>query len=289
MTSDEPTAESSGEITFVDPAVQLCPFAAYKKLQEQARVYRDPVTGFYEVTGFEDLWAIAQDAATYSSEHPVFGDRSLTPAHKEVNRLYEEQGYPALPTLINADEPAHRMYRNLVDTSFKATRVKALEPKIRELVTKLIDGFIGRGEAEFVDEFAMLLPLYVIADTIGVSRDRAADFKRWSDAMMKVFEPGISGELQIELTKVVIEMQQFFAAELARARKAPQEDILGDLAVAEVEGRPLTTQEAVHLLSGILVAGNETTTSALGNAMRRLIVDPGLQDRLRADPARIND
>jgi cytochrome P450 len=289
MGDDGRIAGTTGNITFVDPAVQLCPFAAYRKLHADARVYRDPVTGFYEITGFEDLSAIAQDAATYSSEHPVYGDRSLTPAHKEVNRLYEENGYPALPTLINADEPAHRMYRNLVDASFKASRVKALEPKIRELVTKLIDSFGGRGEAEFVAEFAMLLPLYVIADTIGVTRDRAADFKRWSDAMMKVYEPGISGELQIQLTKVVIEMQQFFAAELAKAKEAPQENILGDLAVAEVEGRALTTREAVHLLSSILVAGNETTTSALGNAMRRLIATPGLQERLWADPARIND
>ncbi|HEX2477472.1 MAG TPA: cytochrome P450 [Lacipirellulaceae bacterium] len=179
-------------------------------------------------------------------------------------------------------------YRKLVDKSFKPHRVKALEPYIEELVNMLIDRFIERGECEFVSQFAIPLPLYVIADTIGISRDKAADFKRWSDALMKVHEPGISAELQIELTKVVIEMQRFFAAEYEKALPNPKENILGDLATSQIDGRPVTPQEVVALLSSILVAGNESTASALGNCMRRIIQTPGILATLQGDSSKIS-
>ena len=275
------------DISFVDPQIQLCPFSAYKRLHAASPIYKDPKTGFFEITKYQDLYAVAQDQKIYSSEHPVYGDRSLTPAKAEVDRLYTERGYMPMATLINADEPAHAMYRSLVDRSFRPTRVKALEPYIADLVNTLIDEMAPKRQAEFMAAFAIRLPLYVIADTIGVSRGNAESFKRWSDALMKVHEPGISGELQIALTHEVIEMQQFFAGELQRARQHPKEDILGDLSTAQVDGRPLSDQEAIALLESILVAGNETTTNALGSGMLRLIENPDVEARLRADAALI--
>ena len=272
------------DITFTDPAVQACPFHAYKRLHEHARVHKDPVTGFYEVSGFDDLASIVQDPTTFSSEHKVFGDKSQLSAHDEIRRLYTEEGFPIIPTLINADEPAHRMYRRLVDTSFMPARVKALKPSIVEITARLIDAFGSRGRVEFVGEFAMLLPLYVIADTIGVTRERALDFKRWSDAMIKVHEPGITTEVEVEHTHVVLEMQQFFAAEYERAKAEPGDTILGDLVRARIDGgREVTPAEAVNLLSSILVAGNETTTNAIASSMRRIIETPVLEDTLRHD------
>jgi cytochrome P450 len=275
------------QTTFADPAVQLCPFHTYRQLHEQARVYRDPVTGFYEVTGFDDLSNIALDAATFSSEHPLFGDPAENSPSAEVRRLYKEQGLRRMPTLINADDPVHRVYRGLVDVSFRPARVRALEPYIRELANMLIDRFAGRGDVDFGSEYALLLPLYVISDSIGVSRERALDFKRWSDASLGVHQPGISEEKLVELTRDIVEMQQFFADQFALARQDPKENILGDLAGSRIDGRDLTVDEAVSILGMILVAGNETTTASLGLAMRRMITTPGLEHHLRAEPSLI--
>jgi len=274
-------------LSFADPAVQLCPFHAYKKLHAEARVYRDPVTGFYEVSGFDDLSKIVMDPATFSSVHAIYADKSKLSPNPEVRRLLTEEGFPNLPTLINADEPAHRMYRKLVDTSFLPNRVKALEAHITELVTTLMDKFADRGTAEFVAEFATPLPLYVISDLIGVSRERAADFRVWSDAMINVHQPQITPERQIELTRQIVAMQQFFAAEFENAKANPGPNILGDLVRAQIEGRPVNPAEAVNLLTSVLVAGNETTNAALGSAMRRLIQTPGLEAQLRAEPEKI--
>ncbi len=277
-------------ISFTDPQVQVCPFGAYKALfAEGKRVHRDPVTGFYEVLHHDDLMKIVQNPALYSSEHMLYGEKTHTPAYEETKRMIEEEGYPSLPTIINADDPVHRQNRNLVDVSFKASRIKLLEPYIRELVGMLLEGWAEANETEFMGRFAELLPLYVIADAIGVSRDRALDFKRWSDALIGVADPAITAERQIALTEVVIEMHKFFGEEYEKARVNPQQDILGDIARGEIDGQPVSTQLAVHLLSSVLVAGNETTTSALGSAMKRLIENPALEERLRAEPERIPD
>lgn len=277
-------------LSFARPDVQVCPFGAYRALFEAGhRVYRDPLTTFWEVPGYDDLMAIVQNPGLFSSEHMLYGEKTHAPAYTEMKRMYEEDGYPPLPTLINADEPVHKRNRDLVDVSFRAARVKSREPYIRELVTELIDRWGDEVQIEFMTAFAELLPLYVIADTIGVPRDRALDFKRWSDALIQVHDPAMNREQQIELTRTVIEMQQFFALSYARAQKDPQEDILGDLARGRVDGEPVSTRLAVHLLSGLLVAGNETTTSVLGSAMKCLIANPGLEARLRATPDRVPD
>jgi len=276
-------------ISFTDPEIQVCPFETYRRLHADRRVHRDPVTGFWEVLRYEDQRAIAQNPALYSSEHMLYGEKTHSPAYEEMKRMYEEEGYPNIPTLINADEPVHRKNRNLVDASFRAPRVKALEPYIRELVVKLIDDWGDASEVEFMAQFALLLPLYVISDTIGVPRDRALDFKRWSDALIAVTDPAKPKDEQIALTRVVIEMHRFFAEAYEAAREAPGENILGDLVRGEIDGQPVSTRLAVHLLSSILVAGNETTTAMLGSAMLRLIETPGLEEMLRAAPERIPD
>lgn len=274
-------------ISFTDPQVQLCPYAHYRKLQQTDRVYRDPGSALHEVLGYADLRKIALDPKTYSSVHSLYGDRSHSPVKDELDRIYREQGFPSLPTLINADEPVHRKYRNLVDQSFAAPRVKQLEPYIREISDMLIDRFSARGETEFVTDFAELLPLYVISDQIGVSREHARDLKRWSDAMIEVHMPGITPEREIELTHVVVEFQRFVADAYQRTQREPSVGLLTDLATSTIDGRPVELREVVHLISGILVAGNETTTSALASAMLRLTEQPELQRELAADAARI--
>jgi cytochrome P450 len=140
-----------------------------------------------------------------------------------------------------------------------------------------------------MERFAVMLPVYVIADTIGVSRERAADLKRWSDAMLQAGDSQNTAEDNIRLTRQIIEFQQFVAAEYEAAKADPGENILGDTARATIDGGPVPTALAVHIIAGLLVAGNETTTATLGAAMKRMIEEPGMEARLRAEPERIPD
>lgn len=277
------------QISFADPEVQKCPFDAYRRLHETERVHQDPVTGFWEVLRHEDLLSIIRDPVKYSSEHKIYGDRSHSAAYEQIRQLYESEGFPPTPALINSDEPTHRRNRNLIDDAFRPARIEELEPYIRELVNMLAARWAGKGKIEFVADFAMLLPLYVISDTLGISRNRALDFKRWSDAMMEVHDPHNTVEQQVAYTRTIIEMQRFFADALEAAKANPKDDVLGDLARGTIDGEPVPTGLAVHILSSLLVAGNESTTATLGSAMKRLIETPGLEETLRAEPRRIPD
>lgn len=288
-TTPDQTKTAIDAITFTDPQVQLCPFSAYRSVMEQRRLHRDAVSGWWEVLGHDDLMKIVQDPARYSSEHMLYGERTYLAAYEETSRMFREEGYPTVPALINADEPAHRRNRDIVEPSLRAARVRMLEPYIRELVNQLIDDWGEADEIEFMDRFAVMLPVYVIADTIGVSRNRAADLKRWSDAMMKAGDSQNTAEENISLTRQIIEFQQFVAAEYEKARVDPGENILGDTARATIDDGPVPTRLAVHIISGLLVAGNETTTATLGAAMKRMIDEPGMEARLRAEPERIPD
>ena len=227
------------EIDFSNPAIQACPFAAYRTLHAEAPVFRDR-SGHYQISAFNDLWQITQNPALFSSEHPLYNGALQGPAGAECTRLLAEAGYPNAKGLINADAPLHRKHRSLVDRAFSPSRVKALQGHIAQSVTMLLDQLEARaraGEAiDFMAEFAVLLPTYVICDVIGVPRSRAADVKRWSDAKVRIHDLGITAEQQLSRCHEIIEMYRFIEAEYERAKANPQADLLGDLARAEVDG-----------------------------------------------------
>lgn len=276
------------KITLADPDIQRCPFETYHYLHEHAPVFHDPATGFFEITRYQDLVDSARNFKTFSSRRAI-DPADQTPAQAEIARIYEAEGYPPMEQMINADPPVQRKYRSLVDDAFRPQRVNAMVPQIEGLVDELIDDFSDAGDAEFMAEFAILLPVYVIADMIGIARARRDDFKRWSDALIAINEPTATDEQRLALVRPIIEMHQFFAAEFEAARENPQQNILGDLATGTVDGRPVTTGEAVNMMSNLLVAGNETTTAGLGNGLIRLMEDPALQARLRRQPEQVPD
>jgi len=268
--------------SLTSPDIVACPFATYRTLQCEAPVYRDPVTGWYEVTRFEDLRRIAADPARFSSASPAFAAGSAS--DPEITRMYEEDGFPPIPTLLTNDPPNHRKFRSLVDKAFGLKRVLETEAFIEALVENLIDRMAPAGRAEFVAEFAIPLPVTVIAHMLGVPEDRLGDFKRWSDALMLSSDITTSIERKRELTREIVTMQQFFKHTILQEQERPSGSLISALVEAQIDGEKLTQQELTHTLQSLLVAGNETTTNALANALRMMIERPGLEQRLRADP-----
>ena len=113
----------------------------------------------------------------FSSRQPPGVNISAPP---EVMEIYA-QGYPPVDTLLTNDPPAHTRYRVLVTKAFSARRVATLEPKVREIAAELVDKFARDGKVELMSQFAVGLPMTVIADALGVPREDMDKFKRWSD------------------------------------------------------------------------------------------------------------
>ncbi len=273
-------------ITLTDPEVRKCPYHAHDVIRAESPAYRDPVTGFYVVTRYDDVRRLALDTKNLLSGTGLMP--SLEGSRNEaVNRRYAEHGWAPISTLVTADAPAHRLYRRLVERAFSAKRVSGMHDYIRVLASDLIDQFSARGEVEFVGEFAVRLPVMVIADQLGIPRGDLVLFKRWSDAAIELIDPLLDIERELVLTDLIIDMQNYFIERAEQLRRHPADNLFSDLVNAEVEGRRLDDRELCSILQQLLVAGNETTTSAVGSAMILLIQEPGRVDGLVGRPDRI--
>ena len=170
-----------------------------------------------------------------------------------------------------------------VSKAFTPKVIAELEPAIREIATKLIDDWIDDHSIEFVTQFAVPLPVEVIAARVERPESRMADFKRWSDDSIAGIGTDISLEQRLEAERGVNEYQHYFAAEFERRRTEPQDDLLTALLQARIDDddpevvdkRPLDMAEMLSIVQQLLVAGNETTTKLLTETMRLLRREPG--------------
>ncbi|MFW3895143.1 cytochrome P450 [Pseudomonas bharatica] len=274
-------------ISMTDPKVMGCPFSAYDAVREQQEIYVDPVSGFYVVTRYDDVKAIADDPHTFSNSTGQLGTRSQQ-ASQKVAQLYRSEGFLHVDTLVTNDPPSHTRYRSLVDKAFNALRIRSAEGTILSVTNGLIENF-PEGPFDFAQAFSIPLPVRMIAEQLGIPAEKGADFKRWSDALLQQSNPALNEQQMLDVAKVVIEMQNFFAQMIRATREQPTGTLLSDLANLDIDGEPLSEGELVSILMQLLVAGNETTTNTLSAAVLRLAQDPDLQDHLRKNPQQIRN
>ena len=278
------------DFNFFDEKVLNCPYDFYKVLQEQAPVYQLPDTNIFMVSRYADVKQLIKDTETYSNNfnHLLKGPEPAP----EVTEIYAKAWQP-VDTMITADPPRHKTYRTLVNKVFNAKRVNAMEDYMTAIVHELIDSFIARGECDFIREFTTPLPVYVIADQLGVPRKDLKDFKRWSDSFARRLSQMATPEEQVEDAENIVAFQMYFADMCEQRRKEPCDDMISDLVVTEIEDpdngevRPLNMEELQSVLRQLMVAGNETTTSAITGGMVSLIQNPEQMKDLQENPEKI--
>jgi cytochrome P450 len=276
------TAESG----LLDPSLVQCPYPFYDALRKDAPVTEVPDIGFL-VTRYDLVKQVVLNPGLYSSAYTTgFGavGLSLNEIPASATKILE-QGDSGIKALLWADDPAHRRQRQLVSQAFGPRRIKQLSENIRAVGTELIDGFIDNGKVELLTEFAVPLPLMVIADALGVGREDLDKFDRWSRAVIKPVGQIVPDNEYDELAHQYIEFQRYFAEQFESRKQNPQDDLLTDLVSAEAAGEdPLTRSELFDVIVQIIVAGNETTANAIVMGMTMLLQRPDLRDRLRQDP-----
>jgi cytochrome P450 len=242
---------------------QLNPFPWYAEMRSRTPVSRDPRGYSWNVFRYDDVQRVLSDYATFSSE---YGGSRRDPAQ------------PFAASLINTDPPRHRQLRALVTQAFTPRAVDALAPRIAAIVDELLDK-VPTGQMELVADLAAPLPVTVIAELLGIPGEDRARFKRWSDAV--VSNAGSSGQDGSAWR----EMGHYFMQMIEQRRRQPGSDLLSGLLAAEIEGERLSMQELMGFGTLLLVAGNETTTNLLGNALLTFAEEPAVWQRLRAEPA----
>lgn len=272
------------ELTPMNPEVLACPHAFNERLRKEAPVYQCPHTGITFVSDYETITRIAKDHETFSNR---FSTAMPTSDAKVDPRIIEIQkkGYPPVDTMLTQDPPVHRRYRGMVNQAFTARRVATLEPYIEKLCHELIDGFVAAGRCEFVVDFAERVPLTVIADQLGVPLSDYELFKSWSDAFVAQLSQMASPEEAVKAAELILDYQNYFAEKIEERRANPQDDIISDIVHAQFENeRPLDVPEMLSIIQQLLVAGNETTTHSIAEAILLLIKNPDQHALLKEDP-----
>jgi cytochrome P450 len=176
----------------------------------------------------------------------------------------------------------------MVNQAFTPRIVRRLEPRMNDIARELLDAALAQGEVDLVHALTYPLPVIVIAEMIGVPPEDREQFKVWSDEAVAnlgnaLFVPPPPERMK-RLNALIEEMGHYFSRLAQERRRAPREDLLTGLVQAEVEGSKLTHEEMVRMLVLLLVAGNETTTTLIGNAVLTLLEHPDELARLRANP-----
>jgi cytochrome P450 len=191
------------------------------------------------------------------------------------------QGVP--PSILEMDPPQHNRHRKLVIQAFTPRAALALEPRIRQIAGEALDA-VPRGEAvDFVEGVAVPVPMYVIAEMLGVPRSDRADFRRWSDAAVAAG----GGELNERTRDGILELLAYFAKHLAARRETPRDDLVSVLAAAEIDGDRLSDPEILMFCLTLLVAGNEKTRNLISGGTWLLMQHPEQRRALARDPALI--
>ncbi len=245
------------------------PHPALAWMRANAPVYRDPGSGVWGVGLHEDIMAISRDPATFSSAGGIRPDA------------------PAMPYMIDLDDPFHKKRRNLVNKGFTVRRVQDREARIREITRNLLDKVEAHDTFEFVGDVACWLPLIVIGDMLGVEPERYPDLLRWSDELIK--GSGATDPAAMEQAGVTFAEYEAYQRKVIENRRAspPGDDLVSLLVHAEIDGESLDDDELLFELLLILIGGDETTRHVISGGLYEVL---RVRERYRAlcqDPGRI--
>jgi cytochrome P450 len=238
-------------------------FAWLEEMRVNNPVFQDESRPLWHVFRYKDVLTVLSDYTRFSSQ-----------AFSVMGGLFTD-------TLIAKDPPDHRKLRNLVNQAFTPRAVARLSERVTQITQELLDQVREQGKMDVVADIAFPLPAKVIADLLGVPAEDWNIFQRWA----RIGDgPPMRGQ-QGDGRGMREEMADYFSRLLAERRRAPREDLISALSVAEVDGERLSERELVSFCTLLLAAGQETTKNLIANAIVCFTDYPEAMERLRREPA----
>jgi cytochrome P450 len=265
----------------LDPACARDPYPLFARLREHDPVHRDEVMNAWLVTSFDAFLAIVQDPRFTLD---IREWEAFEPAtHLDLLR-FRGIDDAQLFTLPQVD---HRRVRRLVSKAFTPRAVRAIEPVIHSIVDDCFARVRATGRIDLVSDLADSFPTYVVSRVIGIPANsrRETRFKQLADVVIAQASPLLPMAERIAAVPLREELYALIDECIAERRRAPQDDILSALVHAEDDGKRLSREELLALVSGLISAGSETTASALVLGLRELLHRPDQLARFREHPA----
>jgi cytochrome P450 len=265
------------------PGLMVDPYPTYAKLRADYPVFWSRSWNAWVISRYPDVVASLRDNHNLSNENRqglLFTNLST----EELNGLTELRHYFAQKDVIGSDPPDHTRMRSLVQKAFTPKTVTALEPRVTELATTLIEGALSTSPTfDFIEQVAHPLPVILIAELLGAPPEDRPLFKRWSADILAFQGTGQTTYAVAHISQTALNEMFAYISELIDARRrAPTGDLISELVNAEEHGNRLTRDELLSTCNTLLTAGHETTTNLLGNLLRLLLTYRDQWDRVRA-------
>lgn len=260
---------------------------------------RDYPLSRVETPGYEPHWVVCKykDVREVSRLDEIFhsGDVSKTPASKIAEQMMKDYsgGCPHIfRTLVHMDKPDHTEYRNVLKDVFMPQNIATLEEKIRATARSYVDKMARTGECDFAGEVAMLYPLEVICDLIGLPKKDHATMLRLTQWFLSYADPDLcrpgsdlsDPQSQIRNWQIVYdEIKSYYDPVIADRQANPRQDIASLIANGRIFGKPMDERGMISYFVIASTAGHDTTAATIGNAMWILARDPALFARMKRE------
>ena len=270
------------QLTALNPAFRDDPHAMLDQLRAEQPVLRDPMAGAFFLTRHEDVRQIITDLTLWrdpnrAEEAALLARRTIdTSAPADQRRM----------SILTMDDPDHgRIRPPLAQALYK--RVAKCRPQVEAVVERTLDALADRETFDLMADFALPVPIDVIAAILGVDQGRLMEFRDWSEGIIQTLNPLRTPEETEHLTRASQALGEYMTALMAARRRAPADDLVTDMVTLQAEGAPLDDMDLAINLMALLVGGNLTTTDLIGNGARLFMLNPGELAKLRADPGLI--
>ncbi|MCZ6618765.1 MAG: cytochrome P450 [Gammaproteobacteria bacterium] len=271
-----------------DPQAIAHPHQFYQRLRDEAPIIFSEQTQGWVLSRYEDVRHVLRNPDLFSSVRIADGtDGAGIIGRTDVVR--EQVAPPDALTMLNSDRPDHTRLRKLLSLDFTPNKINRMLPRIEELCSEFLTGAASRESFDVVTELADPLPVTIIAELLGIPSDQGAQFKQWSDAAIAPLAPDVSDAEVAAQNKLIVEFRTYLQEQIAQRHSHPTDDFIGRLVAAQDEESKLSDDEVLAGVNLLLLAGNETTTNLISNAVLALTRFPDRQRELRAHPELITN
>lgn len=261
------------------PKLKQDPHGHYAWMRENAPVYRAKLgwrKDVYLITRYEDVSALLLDQDRLIKNQK----NAKTDSGKSSGIWIPKTFRPLMHNMLFTDEPDHRRLRNLVHKAFTPRMIMNLQPRIESIANDLLHGLAQKSNIDLIQDFALPLPVTVIAEMVGIPTADQDKFRQWTERI--VVNPTPAN--MIGAISSVRAFMRYTRTLAAKRRANPKDDLISALVLAEDNNESFSEDEVIGMVFLLLVAGHETTVGLIGNGARALLSNPEQLDLLRNQP-----
>ena len=274
-------------LTPLNPRFVRDPHGLYDELRGRCPVRRDDGAGTFLVADFKYVRDVLGDRTLWKRPDKASPDAVAYRRLIELSVEDSTTGERRPSTILLMDDPDHARVRAPLTQALYGRAAKC-KPLVEAIVEETLAPLDAREGFDVLSDLAIPVPIDVIGALLGIDRARRREFRDWSEGSIQRLNPVRTPEQTTHMERALVELRDYMTGLLTARRATPQDDLVTDMARLQAEGAPISDDEIVANLSGLLIAGNLTTSDLIGNAVYLLLTHPGELAKLKADTSNIN-